>query len=71
MDEDRQVELLMQAYPSLDRMLCETLLKADKRFINELLSSNHDPTETKPVETVPIKISSPIEKQGRRTNDQE
>ena len=60
MDEEAQIACLMRDFPSLDHMLCETLLRSDKHFIEQLLSSSHDPkAEAEQVKTIPITVEDP------------
>ena len=53
-DEEQKVEMLMRAYPTLDRMLCETLLKTDAKLLAKLCSSERE--ERPPAKITPITI---------------
>ena len=53
-DEEQKVQMLMRAYPQLDRMLCETLLKADSKLLTELCSAERE--ERPPAKITPITI---------------
>ena len=53
-DEEQKVEMLMRAYPTLDRMLCETLLKTDAKLLAKLCSAERE--ERPPPEINPITI---------------
>ena len=41
-DEEQKVQMLMRAYPQLDRMLCETLLRTDAKLLAELCSAERE-----------------------------
>ena len=53
-DEEQKIEVLMRAYPQLDRMLCETLLRTDTKLLAELCSAERE--ERPPPEIRPITI---------------
>ena len=53
-NEEQKVQMLMRAYPQLDRMLCETLLKTDAKLLAELCSTERE--ERPPPEIRPITI---------------
>jgi hypothetical protein len=53
-DEEQKVQMLMRAYPQLDRMLCETLLRTDAKLLAELCSAERE--ERPPPEIHPITI---------------
>ena len=53
-DEEQKVQMLMRAYPTLDRMLCETLLRTDAKLLAELCSAERE--ERPPPEIHPITI---------------
>ena len=55
---DEKIEALMKAYPTLDYWMCETLLKADKQMLQELIDSKHDTTIHETVKTVPITVEN-------------
>ena len=53
-DEEQKIEMLMRAYPQLDRMLCETLLRTDAKLLAELCSAERE--ERSPAKITPITI---------------
>ena len=53
-DEEQKVQWLLRAYPTLDRMLCETLLKTDAKLLKELSSTERQ--ERPPPKICPITI---------------
>ena len=56
MPEEEQVKTLMQMFPNLDRLMCETLLKTPPERLQELLAcdSPREPPESYVMQTVRI-----------------